>query len=78
MALRDRLQLARIVGARLRSEFADPDIIPVSYGQSIAWHNVPFQAGVWARWSNAPDLSRMFALDRTLYVTGDQVSTLPV
>ena len=76
---RPRLEEARKQGARLHKELADPKIVPLDLGISIAWQNVPFQEGAWATWddSNKKYYGRLLVPDRTFYVVGDQVSQLP-
>jgi monoamine oxidase len=82
MSLQDRLDTARDAAARLHPEFRDKNIVPDN-GMSIAWHKVPYQAGVSAYWNPgdthaASVYSRLLAPDRQrFYVIGDQVSPLP-
>ncbi|WP_156077501.1 flavin monoamine oxidase family protein [Saccharothrix sp. NRRL B-16314] len=82
MAPPDRLEVARESAARLHPEFADKTVV-LPNGLSIAWHQVPYQAGVSVHWNPAdPDAavaySTMLSPDQGLfYVVGDQVSPLP-
>jgi len=82
MSLSERLDTARQSATRLHTEFGDTDIVP-NNGLSIAWHKVPYQAGVSAHWDPA-DVNAAFAYSRLLapdhnrfFVIGDQVSPLP-
>jgi monoamine oxidase len=82
MAPADRLKVARKSAARLHPEFEDKDVVRPN-GLSIAWHHIPYQAGVSAHWNPAdPDAaivySTLLAPDQgRFYVVGDQVSPLP-
>jgi monoamine oxidase len=78
----ERLRQAREQAARLHSEFLNEKIIPNDKGISIAWQNVPYQRGGWAKWSSDSEedrraYRRLLAPDRRFHVIGDQVSTLP-
>lgn len=79
MSLAERLVVARDGAIRLHKEFASTEIVPQDLGLSIAWQNIPFQRGGWARWteSDTEAYARLLAPDRNFYVVGDQVSTLP-
>lgn len=82
LSLSERLHDAREQAARLHPEFNDRAIIPEEKGISIAWLNVPYQRGGWAKWSSesvkdAHAYERLLAPDRRFHVIGDQVSTLP-
>ncbi|MFL6126743.1 flavin monoamine oxidase family protein [Actinophytocola sp.] len=82
MSMQNRLNTARDAAARLHPEFSNKTIVPDN-GVSIAWHKVPYQAGVGAYW-NPADIHALSAYSRLLapdqqrfYVIGDQVSALP-
>jgi monoamine oxidase len=85
LSLQDRLDTARQSATRLHAEFGDTNIVPDN-GLSIAWHKVPYQAGVSAHW-DPKDANAAFAYGRLLapdtpnnrrfFVIGDQVSSLP-
>lgn len=82
MSMQDRLNTARQSAKRLHAEFGDTNVVPDN-GMSIAWHKVPYQAGVSAYW-NPADVHAVSAYSTLLapdsqrfYVIGDQVSPLP-
>lgn len=85
MSLQERLDTARQSATRLHPEFGNTDIVPDN-GLSIAWHKVPYQAGLAAHW-NPSNVNAAFAYSRLLapdtpgnrrfFVIGDQVSALP-
>lgn len=81
MSLEERLRVAREGALRLHPEFAEPGLVPMELGLSIAWQNVPFQRGGWARWEDDEDDRKAYAEllspDGRFFVVGDQVSTLP-
>jgi monoamine oxidase len=82
MGLEERLATARQGAVKLHPEFADDAIVPQSLGLSIAWQNVPYQRGGWARWSDKSTedrdaYARLLEPDGRFQVIGDQVSTLP-
>lgn len=77
-----RLRIAKQGGARLHAEFLDDAIVPTRLGMSIAWQNVPFQAGGWPEWTDTPE--QRVAYSRILspeggrfFIVGDQASKLP-
>jgi monoamine oxidase len=80
MSLADRLKTAKEGGARLHPEFDDETIVPTELGLSIAWQNVPYQQGGWARWRDEEEYrqayGRLLDPDRRFHVIGDQVSPL--
>ncbi len=73
-----RLDWGQAGGARLHQEFNDPRMIPRNQGLSIAWQNMPYQAGGWSDWRGDlnESLAKLLVPDRRLYISGDQVSTL--
>jgi monoamine oxidase len=80
--LRTRLDIARASGTRLHPEIADRRIVPDELGLSIAWQNVPYQAGGFAHWNPADAdavwaYGTLLAPDGRFHVIGDQVSSLP-
>lgn len=82
MAPAERLRIARQGGARLHREFLDDTIVPQRLGMSVAWQNMPYQAGGWGHWQDTPQertaYSRLLSPDRErFFVVGDQVSRLP-
>ncbi len=81
MSLEARLKVARQGALKLHPEFDEPGLVPMDLGLSIAWQNVPFQEGGWARWEDDEDDRKAYAEllspDGRFFVVGDQVSPLP-
>lgn len=81
--LEKRLRVAREGALRLHPEFGSDDLVPQSKGLSIAWQQVPHQAGGWSDWDETdPDdadaYNTLLLPERgRFFVVGDQVSTLP-
>ena len=67
---------------RLHHQFADPAVLDIGKGLSIAWKEVPHQEGGWADWDSSSEddrraYQRLLAPDGRFHVVGDQVSPLP-
>src|SRR5690606_9098151 len=82
MGVGERLRAARGQRALLHPEIADDDHTPLHLGLTVAWQNVPYQAGGWAAWH--PDTAEhQFALttlaraDGRFVTIGDQMGDWP-
>jgi monoamine oxidase len=79
LPLDQRLMLATQGAERLHPEFLK--FVKTELGLSIAWQQVPHQAGGWADWDwsqreQAAAYNRLLTPDKRFFVCGDQVSYL--
>jgi monoamine oxidase len=72
-----RLDLAAEGARRLHPDF--DKWVPRESGVSIAWKNIPYQAGAWPGWHPAQvaEYERFLKPEGRVWIAGDQVSYLP-